>query len=151
MYAPTMLIIIYIYVLTDSSSYDSHGVFSSPRALFMFRAFGHQRSSVIDGFGFVSFHNIILRTLSHCSGVYLVGKRRDCLWRWVLRLNRRNHIIPPQLSIRARLEVRICLPVTVFLSKASRADYEQIASNSALNPSTTSNAELVLDARSRGR
>jgi thiosulfate/3-mercaptopyruvate sulfurtransferase len=29
--------------------YDSHGIFSAPRALFMFRSFGHQRSSVIDG------------------------------------------------------------------------------------------------------
>ena len=30
-------------------SYDSHGVFSSPRALFMFRAFGHERSSILNG------------------------------------------------------------------------------------------------------
>ncbi|KAF7437045.1 hypothetical protein PC9H_003879 [Pleurotus ostreatus] len=29
--------------------YDGHGVFSSPRALFMFRTFGHTNSSVIDG------------------------------------------------------------------------------------------------------
>ncbi|EAU93339.2 thiosulfate sulfurtransferase [Coprinopsis cinerea okayama7 len=29
--------------------YDSHGVFSSPRALFMFRAFGHEKSSIING------------------------------------------------------------------------------------------------------
>ncbi|PCH33442.1 Rhodanese-like protein [Wolfiporia cocos MD-104 SS10] len=29
--------------------YDTHGVFSSPRALFMFRAFGHDRSSILDG------------------------------------------------------------------------------------------------------
>jgi thiosulfate/3-mercaptopyruvate sulfurtransferase len=29
--------------------YDTHGVFSSPRALFMFRAFGHKRSSILDG------------------------------------------------------------------------------------------------------
>jgi len=29
--------------------YDTHGVFSSPRALFMFRAFGHTNSSVLDG------------------------------------------------------------------------------------------------------
>ncbi|KAF8971575.1 Rhodanese-like domain-containing protein [Flammula alnicola] len=29
--------------------YDSHGVFSSPRALFMFRSFGHEKSSIIDG------------------------------------------------------------------------------------------------------
>jgi hypothetical protein len=29
--------------------YDSHGIFSSPRALFMFRAFGHQNSSILDG------------------------------------------------------------------------------------------------------
>lgn len=30
-------------------SYDSHGVFSSPRALYMFRTFGHHRSSILDG------------------------------------------------------------------------------------------------------
>ncbi|CCM02203.1 uncharacterized protein FIBRA_04283 [Fibroporia radiculosa] len=29
--------------------YDTHGIFSSPRALFMFRAFGHYRSSILDG------------------------------------------------------------------------------------------------------
>jgi thiosulfate/3-mercaptopyruvate sulfurtransferase len=29
--------------------YDTHGVFSSPRALFMFRAFGHESSSILDG------------------------------------------------------------------------------------------------------
>jgi len=29
--------------------YDSNGVFSSPRALFMFRAFGHKNSSILDG------------------------------------------------------------------------------------------------------
>lgn len=28
-------------------SYDSHGVFSSPRALLMFRAFGHENSSIL--------------------------------------------------------------------------------------------------------
>lgn len=31
------------------TSYDTHGVFSSPRALYMFRAFGHHRSSILDG------------------------------------------------------------------------------------------------------
>lgn len=34
---------------TPNASYDTHGVFSSPRALYMFRAFGHQRSSILDG------------------------------------------------------------------------------------------------------
>ncbi|TEB39300.1 Rhodanese-like protein [Coprinellus micaceus] len=29
--------------------YDSHGVFSSPRALFMFRSFGHGKSSIMNG------------------------------------------------------------------------------------------------------
>ncbi|KAF9042086.1 Rhodanese-like domain-containing protein [Panaeolus papilionaceus] len=29
--------------------YDAHGVFSSPRALFMFRSFGHDNSSIING------------------------------------------------------------------------------------------------------
>jgi 3-mercaptopyruvate sulfurtransferase SseA len=31
------------------SRYDTHGVFSSPRALFMLRAFGHHQSSVLNG------------------------------------------------------------------------------------------------------
>lgn len=31
------------------SRYDSVGVFSSPRALFTFRAFGHHKSSIING------------------------------------------------------------------------------------------------------
>lgn len=35
--------------LTQFTSYDSHGIFSAPRALFMFRSFGHQSSSIIDG------------------------------------------------------------------------------------------------------
>lgn len=30
-------------------SYDTNGIFSSPRALFMFRSFGHEKSSVLDG------------------------------------------------------------------------------------------------------
>jgi thiosulfate/3-mercaptopyruvate sulfurtransferase len=34
---------------SDLERYDSHGVFSSPRALFMFRSFGHENSSIIDG------------------------------------------------------------------------------------------------------
>ncbi|CAA7264698.1 unnamed protein product [Cyclocybe aegerita] len=29
--------------------YDSHGIFSAPRALFMFRSFGHQNSSILNG------------------------------------------------------------------------------------------------------
>lgn len=36
-------------VFNTIQSYDSHGVFSAPRALFMFRSFGHQSSSIIDG------------------------------------------------------------------------------------------------------
>ncbi|KAG9125451.1 hypothetical protein FRC07_007542 [Ceratobasidium sp. 392] len=29
--------------------YDTHGVFSSPRALYMFKSFGHEKASVLDG------------------------------------------------------------------------------------------------------
>lgn len=32
-----------------NDSYDTHGIFSSPRALFMFRSFGHHRSSILNG------------------------------------------------------------------------------------------------------
>ncbi|KAG8743408.1 hypothetical protein FRC10_012073 [Ceratobasidium sp. 414] len=29
--------------------YDTHGVFSSPRALYMFKSFGHEKASILDG------------------------------------------------------------------------------------------------------
>ncbi|KAG8709585.1 hypothetical protein FRC09_000580 [Ceratobasidium sp. 395] len=29
--------------------YDTHGIFSSPRALYMFKSFGHEKASVLDG------------------------------------------------------------------------------------------------------
>ncbi|KAF8898351.1 Rhodanese-like domain-containing protein [Infundibulicybe gibba] len=34
---------------THVTLYDTHGVFSSPRALFMFRSFGHHNSSILNG------------------------------------------------------------------------------------------------------
>lgn len=39
----TLLEIEYFY------RYDTYGIFSAPRALFMFRSFGHEQSSVLDG------------------------------------------------------------------------------------------------------
>lgn len=42
-----------IHLLRSTSQshlrYDSHGIFSAPRALYTFRAFGHKNSSVLDG------------------------------------------------------------------------------------------------------
>jgi hypothetical protein len=37
------------FLLKLVDRYDSQGIFSAPRALFMFRAFGHSNSSVLNG------------------------------------------------------------------------------------------------------
>lgn len=38
-----------LYLRQKVIRYDSQGIFSAPRALFMFRSFGHEKSSVLDG------------------------------------------------------------------------------------------------------
>ncbi|PFH50741.1 hypothetical protein AMATHDRAFT_75429 [Amanita thiersii Skay4041] len=95
--------------------YDTHGIFSSPRALFMFRSFGHENSSIIDG------------------GLPL--------WRL--------EGLPTEEGPLSHVE-KSTYPTPTLNTKAIR-NYEQIVSNSALDPDVDSGAELVLDARSRGR
>ncbi|KAF9560216.1 Rhodanese-like protein [Agrocybe pediades] len=95
--------------------YDSHGVFSSPRALFMFRTFGHTNSSVLDG----------------------------GLPRWVddgLPIDTGSPTTPQRASYAPR----------EFDATAIR-NYEQIVSNSQLDPATDAKSEIVLDARPNGR
>ncbi|KAE9410819.1 Rhodanese-like protein [Gymnopus androsaceus JB14] len=88
--------------------YDTHGVFSSPRALFMFRSFGHTNSSILNG-GLPSWN----------------------AESFTIETN------PPSVSP----------PKSQYFFQS----YEQMIANSSLNPSTSVEAELVLDARSAGR
>ncbi|KAF5368406.1 hypothetical protein D9758_002369 [Tetrapyrgos nigripes] len=92
--------------------YDTHGIFSSPRALFMFRTFGHSNSSVLDG------------------GLPI----------WESESNSVENGPPPEAE-------KAEYP-TPRLDHGSIRDYDQISKNASLDPAV---AELVLDARSRGR
>lgn len=95
--------------------YDSHGVFSSARTLFMFRAFGHQKSSILDG-GLPRWN---------AEGFPVETK-------------------PPGDVARTQYP-------TPTLDADTIRSYQQVVSNSNLNLTSESTAELVLDARSRGR
>ncbi|KAI9572661.1 Rhodanese-like domain-containing protein [Boletus coccyginus] len=95
--------------------YDTHGVFSSPRALFMFRAFGHQKSSILDG----------------------------GLPRWEAEGFETVRSSPTE-------EERSTYPAPVYDGATVRS-YEQVVANSLLDPAQDPAAELVVDARSRGR
>ncbi|KAF9451775.1 Rhodanese-like protein [Macrolepiota fuliginosa MF-IS2] len=95
--------------------YDSHGVFSSPRALFMFRAFGHQKSSILNGG--------LPRWID--EGLPLEGTQ-------------------PQTP-------RVTNYAEPILDEHMIRSYEQMVSNSSLDPTKDSSAELVLDARSKER
>ncbi|KAF7972702.1 hypothetical protein HWV62_17278 [Athelia sp. TMB] len=95
--------------------YDSHGVFSSPRALFMFRAFGHHNSSILDG------------GLPRWSAEGLPVETK-----------------PPGDVAKSEY-------ATPTLDKDAIRSYQQIVSNSKLTLPSDPTAELVVDARSRGR
>ncbi|KAJ7431788.1 Rhodanese-like domain-containing protein [Mycena galericulata] len=97
--------------------YDAHGVFSSPRALFMFQSFGHRNSAILDG----------------------------GLPRWEVEGFPLDNSEPREVST-----PDVKYPIPTLDARAIRS-YEQMVSNSALVPSQTPGAELVLDARSRGR
>ncbi|KAJ3552434.1 hypothetical protein NM688_g4151 [Phlebia brevispora] len=95
--------------------YDSHGIFSSPRALFMFRAFGHDRSSILDG-GLPAWE-------AH-GGPVEAGEPSE--------IPETNYPVPT-------------------LNEDVIRSYEQIVTNTAFNPDDEPIAELVVDARPRGR
>ncbi|KAJ7783530.1 Rhodanese-like domain-containing protein [Mycena maculata] len=102
---------------TQVVMYDTHGVFSSPRALFMFQSFGHRNSCILDG-----------------------GLPR-------------YEVEGFPLDTTEPLEVHVQdvkYPTPTLDSQAVRS-YEQIVSNSSSNPFRVPGAELVLDARGRGR
>ncbi|KAI6153304.1 Rhodanese-like domain-containing protein [Pisolithus tinctorius] len=95
--------------------YDTHGVFSSPRALFMFRAFGHSKSSILDG----------------------------GLPRWETG-GFETEDAPP-------VDRKKSTYPTPILDRTVVRSYEQVVENSMLDPALDPSAELVVDARSRGR
>ncbi|KAI6133333.1 Rhodanese-like domain-containing protein [Pisolithus croceorrhizus] len=95
--------------------YDTHGIFSSPRALFMFRAFGHGKSSILDG----------------------------GLPRWETEgFGTEN--APPVNGKKSTYP-------TPILDKTVVRSYEQVVTNSMLDPTLDPSAELLVDARTRGR
>ncbi|KAJ4489519.1 Rhodanese-like domain-containing protein [Lentinula edodes] len=96
--------------------YDAHGVFSSPRALFMFRNLGHSNSSILNG------------------GLPLWDAKS-------FPIDTNPPSSPPSKSQ---------YPPPALDQNAIRS-YEQMVTNSALNPSSSLEAELVIDARSAGR
>ncbi|KAA1468594.1 thiosulfate sulfurtransferase [Dentipellis sp. KUC8613] len=95
--------------------YDSQGIFSSPRALFTFRALGHENSSVLNG----------------------------GLPRW------QTEGLPTDSGPLADVE-KSTYPLPTLNDDAVRS-YSQVVDNSAHDLSAQPIAELVLDARSRGR
>ncbi|KAG5639324.1 hypothetical protein H0H81_004527 [Sphagnurus paluster] len=95
--------------------YDTHGIFSAPRALFMFRTFGHYNSSVLDG----------------------------GLPAWLA------EGLPVESGPTARVTPTE-YPTPTLRIDALRS-YDQIVANSSIEPTANANADLVLDARSRGR
>ncbi|KAH7104137.1 Rhodanese-like protein [Auriculariales sp. MPI-PUGE-AT-0066] len=95
--------------------YDTHGVFSAPRALYTFRAFGHTNSSVLNG----------------------------GLPRWEAEGL-------PLDTAGAKEPTAVKSEVPAFDESVVKS-YEQMVSNSSLDPASDSTAALVLDARSRGR
>ena len=115
-----------------NNSYDTHGVFSSPRALFMFRSFGHHRSSVLNG-GLPAWeaHGFPLESGKHSRG-------------------EKGSYPPPKLNEGVIRGEHRCLTDTGYLSPVN-SDYEAMVYNSSLNPLKESPAEIVIDARARGR
>lgn len=96
--------------------YDTHGILSAPRALFMFRAFSHHRSSVLDG----------------------------GLPNWV---NEGHNIETDPPNTPKADETLYAVPT---LNESVIRSYAQMVSNSN-QPLADSTADIVVDARSRGR
>ena len=112
-------------------SYDSPGIFSSPRALFMFRSFGHCDSSVLDG-GLPAW---LAQGLPMESGPPQAVTK--------------THYPVPRLDTQSLRS--IILHPDGNSNLMSVLGYEQIVANSQLDLSETSAADFVLDARSHGR
>ncbi|KAF7306714.1 hypothetical protein MIND_00463100 [Mycena indigotica] len=97
--------------------YDAHGVFSSPRGLWMFKSFGHQNASILDG-----------------------GLPRWEAEGFPVDTSEPDMSSPPKVDY----------PAPSLAPDAIRS-YEQIVANALKIPLQTPDAEIVVDARSRGR
>jgi len=98
----------------------------------MFRAFGHERSSILDG-GLPRWESDGYSVES----LPPVGVERAIYPTPVLNVDEvRSTLIPS---------------ILFFLIEIARVDYGKMASNSLLDPSQDATVELVLDARSGGR
>lgn len=116
-------------------SYDSHGVFSSPRALFMFRSFGHGKSSIMNG-GLPRWTD---------EGLPIDAEAPIQV----------EAVEYPAPTLTPRKHIRSeCFPLRAIQAEHTTPNplgYEDMVANSAFNPTSNANVELVLDARSRGR
>jgi hypothetical protein len=92
-----------------------------------------------------------MKILAYLMEDSLLGRLRGFLSKRVLQMKWQKQITRPLLSTKALSRVCHCTLSRLHLSELSRTGYEQIVSNSALDTSQDPNAELVLDARSRGR
>ncbi|KAI0670116.1 Rhodanese-like protein [Trametes maxima] len=112
--------------------YDTPGVFSSPRALYMFRAFGHQRSSLLDG---------------GLPGWQAHGDETEA---GEAKVGTEPTYPPPQLNTEV---VKGSLLQLLPRKKDPHiwADYDQIVANYQTDPAKDPNAFYVLDARAKGR
>ncbi|KAG6911777.1 hypothetical protein DXG01_000023 [Tephrocybe rancida] len=113
--------------------YDSQGVFSSPRALFMFRTFGHQRSSILDG-GLPAW---IEKGYPVESGAVLAVTAAE--------------YSTPTLQVEALRSRYLDFFNERYFTEESPLDYDQIVANSDAVNAAFEQADLVLDARSLGR
>ena len=122
------------FVLSDHSpaSYDTHGVFSSPRALYMFRSFGHERSSILDG-GLPGWQ-------AH-GGQTESGSPEDVAPAEYPPPTLKQDVVKGLWPFRAER----------YTGLTQKSDYNQVSANAELDPSNDSNAFYVLDARPKGR
>ncbi|CAL1696516.1 unnamed protein product [Somion occarium] len=112
--------------------YDTHGVFSSPRALFMFRALGHDRSSILNG-------GLPHWEANGCTVETGEPKPVEPIE------------YPPPFLDQEVIRSKCLHPLQYRFGLSFSIGYEQIISNANRDPSTEPIAELVLDARPKGR
>jgi thiosulfate/3-mercaptopyruvate sulfurtransferase len=101
----------------------------------MFRAFGHHKSSILDG-----------GLLRWQRAGFPVDKKRP------LEKNKKkkSQYPTPEFDENTVRSKGICSQ-PICIAKALKKGYQQMVSNSSLDPSVDSSAEIVVDARSRGR
>ncbi|ELU43331.1 thiosulfate sulfurtransferase [Rhizoctonia solani AG-1 IA] len=122
------------WVSNPAHNYDTHGVFSSPRALYMFKVRHITPNSAAKNLIVTLFARTELRP----------RKSRHPGW-WAASLGSRRS------AYRNGRTERQGPVYEVYHTQAERIPYEQIVANAKLDPSSAPAAELVLDARPYGR